>query len=141
MLIMYILPVYTCVSLLVKEKEFKARESMRMMGMTDFPYWMSWFAYYTVLNTVFSLAAWLVMCINVIGPSNPWFILLFIWLYGEAVFGQIIFMQSLFQKSKFSGLIASVVYWTLSLANIPVQSDTAAKSSRFWLSLCPQVAS
>lgn len=35
MLFMYILPVFTIISLLVKEKESKARESLRMMGMTD----------------------------------------------------------------------------------------------------------
>ena len=123
MLFMYILPVFTIISLLVKEKESKARESMRMMGMTDLPYWLSWFVYYTILNTIFSLIAWGVLCINVIGFSNPWWVFLWIWLYGESIFGEIIFMQSLFSKAKFSGLISSVVYFTLVLANIPVQSD------------------
>lgn len=120
MLFMYILPVFMVVSLLVKEKESKARESMRMMGMTDFPYWLSWFVYYSAVNTVLSIVAWAVLCINVIGQSNIFYVFLWIWLYGEAVFGQIIFMQSLFQRSKFSGLIAAVVYFTLVLANIPV---------------------
>lgn len=87
LLFMYIVPVFNCVSLLVKEKESRVRETMRMMGMTDFPYWMSWFVYYTVVNTILSLIAWLVLCINVFGPTNPLWMLLFIWLYGEAVFG------------------------------------------------------
>jgi len=134
---MYILPVFTIVSLMVKEKESKARESMRMMGMTDFPYWFSWFFYYTTLNTILSLIAWLVLCINVIGASNPWYVLLFIWLYGQSVFGEIIFMQSLFSRSKFSGLVAAVIYFTAVLANIPVQSDTASKTSKLLLSLVP----
>jgi ABC-type Na+ efflux pump permease subunit len=82
MLFMYILPVFTIISLLVKEKESKARESLRMMGMTDSPYWLSWLAYYTVLNTIISLFAWAVLCINVIGYSSPWWVLLWIWLYG-----------------------------------------------------------
>jgi ATP-binding cassette, subfamily A (ABC1), member 3 len=141
MLFMYILPVFTIVSLIVKEKESKARESMRMMGMTDFPYWLSWFVYYTVINTALSLTAWGVLCINVIGFSNIYYVFAWIWLYGEAIFGQIIFMQALFQRSKFSGLIAAVVYFTLVLANIPVQSDTTSKLPRFLMSLIPQVAS
>lgn len=82
LLFMYILPVFTIVSLIVKEKEYRTRETMRMMGMTDTPYWLSWFAYYTMLNTAISIIAWLVLCINVIGPSNPWWVFLFIWLYG-----------------------------------------------------------
>lgn len=137
----FILPVFTIVSLLVKEKESKARESMRMMGMTDFPYWLSWFTYYTIINTVLSLVAWGVLCINVIGQSNVFYVFTWIWLYGESIFGQIIFMQALFQRAKFSGLIAAVVYFTLVLANIPVQSTSAQKLPRFILSLIPQVAS
>lgn len=125
MLFMYILPVFTIVSLIVKEKESKARESMRMMGMTDSPYWLSWFAYYTILNTILSLIAWAVLCINVIGFSNPIFVFLWIWLYGQAIFGEIVFMQSLFSRAKYSGLISAVVYFTLVLANIPVQSENA----------------
>jgi ATP-binding cassette subfamily A (ABC1) protein 7 len=89
---MYILPVFTTVSLIVKEKESKAKESMRMMGMTDIPYWLSWFAFYTSLNTIFALMAWAVLCINVIGASNPIYIFLYIWLYGQSVFGEIVFM-------------------------------------------------
>jgi ATP-binding cassette subfamily A (ABC1) protein 3 len=137
----FILPVFTIVSLLVKEKESKARESMRMMGMTDFPYWLSWFIYYTIINTVLSLVAWGVLCINVIGQSNVFYVFIWIWLYGESIFGQIIFMQALFQRAKFSGLIAAVVYFTLVLANIPVQSTSTQKLPRFILSLIPQVAS
>ena len=137
---MYILPVFTIVSLIVKEKESKTKESMRMMGMTDTPYWLSWLAYYTVLNTILSLVAWLVLCINVIGASNPFYIFLMIWMYGQSIFGEIIFMQALFSKSKFSGLFSAVIYFTSVLANIPVQSATAAKSTKFILSLLPQVA-
>jgi hypothetical protein len=81
-LFMYIYPVFNTVSLIVKEKESKTKESMRMMGMTDTPYWLSWFVYYTTLNTIFSVLAWAVLCINVIGASNPFWILIYIWLYG-----------------------------------------------------------
>ena len=87
LLFIYILPVFTVVSLIVREKETKAKESMRMMGMTDFPYWLSWFVYYTVLNTVLSLIAWGVLCINVIGSSNPLYVFAYLWLYGQSVFG------------------------------------------------------
>ena len=133
----FILPLFTIVSLLVKEKESKARESMRMMGMTDLPYWLSWFVYYTALNTVLSLIAWGVLCINVIRASNPWYILAWIWLYGQAVFGQIIIMQSLFQKSKYSGLVSAVVYFSLVLLYIPVKPEDTSASVKFWTALIP----
>jgi ATP-binding cassette subfamily A (ABC1) protein 1 len=50
-------------------------------------------------------------------------------------------MQSLLSKSKFSGLISSIVYFTAVLSNIPVESATASKTWKAILSLIPQVAS
>ena len=91
-LLAYIPPVYYVVFLLVKEKESGVKESMRMMGMTDSPYWMSWWVYFTTMNTIVSLLIWGVLCINIVNYSSKGYLLLFFWLYGEAVFGQIIFL-------------------------------------------------
>jgi hypothetical protein len=33
---------------LVKEKELKLKEGMRMMGLRELPYWASWFSYYSI---------------------------------------------------------------------------------------------
>jgi len=61
---LFILPVYNMVFFIVKEKEQRAKESMRMMGMTDLPYWLSWFVYYTMLNTVTAFLATITLSIN-----------------------------------------------------------------------------
>ena len=92
LLFAYIPPVYSVIFRLVKEKESGAKESMRMMGMTDAPYWFSWWIHFTFVNTVVSFACVAILQINVNNYSNPIYLFLFIWLYGEAVFGQIIFM-------------------------------------------------
>ena len=67
---------------IVREKETRAKETMRIMGMTDLPYWMSWFVFYTVVNTVVSTAAWVVLLFRVVNYSNPAYVWLFFWLYG-----------------------------------------------------------
>lgn len=63
---------------------------MRMMGMGDGAYWLSWFVFYSVLCTVISTIAWAVLIINVFKESNLFYIWLYFWLFGEAIFGQII---------------------------------------------------
>ena len=73
---------YNTVFHLVKEKESRAKESMRMMGMTDTAYWLSWFAYYTMVNTLISTLAWLILLYNTINFSNMFLVWLFFWLYG-----------------------------------------------------------
>jgi hypothetical protein len=64
-LLLYVLPVYNMVFFIVKEKEYRAKESMRMMGLSDVPYWLSWWVYYTLINTVTAFLAWLILSINV----------------------------------------------------------------------------
>ena len=36
------------------------------MGLTDFPYWMSWFVFYTFINTIMSILAWIILRIKVV---------------------------------------------------------------------------
>ena len=88
----YIPPVYNMVFRLVKEKESGAKESMRMMGMTDAPYWLSWWFHFTCINLVITIASCGILCINVINYSEKIYLFLFIFLYGEAVFAQIVFL-------------------------------------------------
>lgn len=137
---MYFLPVFKCLSKLVEEKE--VRELMKAMGNTDLPYWSAWFIYYTFLNTLISLAAWGLLMINVVDLSNETFafVLLWLWLYGQALFGQIIIIQSLLSRSQHLGLFSAFFYLLLVLANIPIQSDEASKLLRFCLAFIPQVA-
>lgn len=125
---------------LVKEKESGAKESMRMMGMTDAPYWLSWFVHYTAINTVVSLCAWGVLLINTIQYSSKGYLLLFFWLYGEAVFGQIVFLQSFFSQSKFAGIVATIVYFGGGLVNKFLSSADLSRTKKILASIIPQAA-
>ena len=55
MLITFVPPVYRTVYRIVAEKENKVKESMRMMGLKDFPYWASWYTFYSANNTVIAI--------------------------------------------------------------------------------------
>jgi len=91
MLLIFILPVYNVVSGIVKEKEARTKESMRMMGMGDLAYWFSWFVFYSTISTVIITIAWGILCINVIGAgTNVMYVWLYFFLYGESLFGQIL---------------------------------------------------
>ena len=69
------------VFLLVKEKESRIKESMRMMGMRDSAYWLSWYVYYTIISSIIVFLAWLVLLINTMKNSNPVLILIFMLFY------------------------------------------------------------
>jgi hypothetical protein len=61
---------YTVVFFIVNEKEARTKESMRMMGLTDFPYWASWLCYYTIINTLTALLSVAILSINVFTYSS-----------------------------------------------------------------------
>ena len=87
LLIAYIPPVYNMTFKIVKEKETRAKETMRIMGMTDLPYWLSWLVFYTLINTMVSFLAWFVLQFKIINYSTQGYLFIFFWLYGQAIFG------------------------------------------------------
>ena len=138
--VMYMPSVYSLVFLLVKEKESGARSSMAIMGMTNTAYWMSWFVYYTLINTVITTLAWMVLLYNVINYSKIIYIWFFFWLYGESVFGQIVFLQSLFSASKYAGIVSTLVYFGSDFLNFAI-NDGTSRAAKVLASILPQVAS
>ena len=128
---------YNTVFHLVKEKESRTKESMRMMGMTDTAYWLSWFVYYTMINTLISTLSWLILLYNVINFSTPFYVWLFFWLYGQSVFGQIVFLQSLFTSSKYSGIVATLVYFGSDFFNFLITGDNTSRVAKIAASLLP----
>jgi ATP-binding cassette subfamily A (ABC1) protein 3 len=81
-MLMYIPLLYRTTYRIVSEKELRVRETMRMMGMQDSSYWVSWFAYYTFLNTILSTIAWSIIAYGVFRLSSQFAIFCLIWLYG-----------------------------------------------------------
>lgn len=86
-LLMYIPLLYRTVYRIVFEKTTRAKESMRIMGLTDTPYWLSWYAYYTIVNTMVATGAWYVLMINIFSRRSGAVLWLVIWLYGQSLFG------------------------------------------------------
>lgn len=74
--------IYRTVYRIVYEKASRAKESMRMMGMSNLAYWSSWFVYYTLINTVITTLSTVILFIRVINPQSGVFLFLIIWLYG-----------------------------------------------------------
>ena len=120
MLLIYILPTYRIISNIVSEKESKARESMKMMGLVDFSYWASWFFYYLILVTIISGLCIGILCINVIKYSNRGLVFLFFELYGVSLFGLAVFLQSFFSRARVAAIAGTLIYFGTSFINVAV---------------------
>lgn len=120
MLLIYILPMYRLLSNMVSEKESKARESMKMMGLVDFSYWLSWWTYYFIIVTIISGLCILVLSFNVIQYSNRGLIFIFFELFGLSLFGLAVFLQAFFSKARVAAITGTLIYFGTSFIGVTV---------------------
>ena len=139
-LIIFIPPIYNTIFMLVREKESRIKETMKMMGMSDLAYWLSWYVSYTLITSLVAILATLVLMINVIEYTNPWIILFLLISYAQAIFAQIAVLAALFENSKNSGLIGTLVYFGLSLVAFPITGELVPEVIKVCFSIIPQVA-
>lgn len=85
--LVYILPIAKLTERMVSEKETRARESMKMMGMSDSAYFFSWFTYFFIQVTLITILG-LAMLKPIIFPNTDGgLIFLMLWIYGLSQFG------------------------------------------------------
>lgn len=140
MLLMYILPVYRLISSIVSEKETKARESMRMMGLKDFPYWLSWFTYYFIVVTIISIICVIILSFNVFVYTNKGILFLFFWIYGLSLFGLAMFIQAFFSRARIAAITGTLLYFGTSFVNQAVADKNVASGGKNLASLLTTVA-
>lgn len=99
-LLMYIPCLYRTVYRIVSEKETRAKESMRMMGLHDLPYWASWLSYYSIVNFLISTISAAILSLGVMRNTAGLLIWLVLFAYGQSLFGLILITQSFFSKSR-----------------------------------------
>lgn len=83
----FLIPLYYLVSKLAEEKESKAREGMKMMGLKDFTYFLSWFVFYAFVILIMSTIMSLLVGLNVFSQSSVFLIFMLAFLYGLSLFG------------------------------------------------------
>ena len=124
MILMYVPVMYRMVYRIVYEKVTRAKESMRMMGLGDFAYWFSWLAYYTIINSAIVLLSWGILQINAFHKDSAFLLFVFMWLYGQSLFGIIMIVQSLFASPRAAGVVTTIVYMGSSLITLLVSDDS-----------------
>ena len=113
---------------------------MRMMGLKDSSYWLSWFTYYTLVVTVISILCTIILSFNVVKYSNNGVVFLYFWVYGMSLFGFIVFLQSLFSNAKIGAISSTLLYYGSSFVDALVQDEAVKESSKIGASFLPTVA-
>lgn len=83
----FLIPLYYIVSKLAEEKESKSREGMKMMGLKDSSYFLSWLVFYGTIVALMSIVMMGILSINVFYNSNKFLVFILAFFYGMSLFG------------------------------------------------------
>lgn len=139
-LLIYILPVYRLVSNIVSEKESRARETMKMMGLSDVSYWLSWACYHLIIVTLITVLIIIVLSPTVLEYSNKGLIFVIFWVYGLSLFGLSVFLSSFFSNARAASITSTLIYFGTSFVNQAVGDQSVKLNQKSAASLLTTVA-
>jgi hypothetical protein len=139
MLFVFIAPVYRLIHNIVNEKEQRVRELMRMMGLTDFPYWLSWYTYYVLTMTFICFVMTLIL-IPVFKISNLFLVFGFLWCFGMALFSYAIFISSFFSNGKVASIAGSMILFFSSFLILICGEEQSSIAVKHLFSIFPMVS-
>ena len=126
-----LVPLLRMIGFLVREKEKKIKEGMKVMGLNSFAYYLSWVIHYIIVYTVIA-CLWTGLTGNESSAwrySNKGLILLWYWLFCLCLIGMAFFISAFFSRARAAMLSALVFFFILSFVEIPFMANTSANPS------------
>ncbi|CAI2381272.1 unnamed protein product [Moneuplotes crassus] len=140
MLIIFIAPVFRLVSFLTEEKASRAREGMKIMGLKDAPYWLSWFVYYFSVNFVISLFTGISFSLVLFPNSSMFLIFLWVFLYGLSLFSFGVLVSSFLQRPLIACIIVTIFHFLTYFFVIPLDQPGVQDQTKIVFSAIPNIA-
>jgi len=136
----FIAPTFRIISMIVQDKELKTREGMKMMGLKDSAYWLSFFVYYLIFFVVLSVIISSI-CIKFMYTHSSWVItFIYFLLYGIAVFAFAFFLSAFFSRSRVASITGTMLYFATNIVNTLVADSSVSETNKTAASLLPTVA-
>ena len=140
MIIAYVIPLSFYVFKIVKEKENKTKEGMKIMGMSEFNYFLSYFIQYFIENLIYSICNSLILYYKIFKHVNFWFIFLLFFLFGMNIFSLIIFFQSFMNKTRLAMILSILFYFLMFFISNPISNENVSHFVKIIFSFFPQSA-
>ena len=95
-------------SRILTEKEKKIREGMKIMGMQDSSFYLSWITWYMMIYTIISIAVTIILKLSIYTNSDITLIFIWYWLFCMTLIAQCLFVTSFFTNAKLGNILAMV---------------------------------
>lgn len=121
------------------EKESKAREGMKMMGLTDSTYYLAWFIVYFVISVVSSLLATIVLCVFALTHVSPAIFFVFSVMYMMCQYGMGFLVVAFLPTRKGAVVAGVLLFWLSYFICKLVQDPSTGSGLQYALSVFPNV--
>ena len=137
--IAYMCPLCLYVYRMVAEKESRAKEGMKIMGLAEGTYFLSYFLQFLVINVFVSLINAII--VQFIFTKIPfYFLYITFFLWSMNVFALAFFFQSFIDSTKFCLILSLLIYFVMYFLSIAAIKKNSDKSAKIGLSVFPAVA-
>ena len=107
--------------------------------MTETNYFLSNFFNYICINTIYAFINSFVLLL-VFKSINYFWIFLFFWLYGMAIFSLGYFFQSFMDKTRVAMIVTLLLYFIMFFLSVIVYDPNISKVPKIITSIFPQIA-
>jgi hypothetical protein len=136
----FLLPLFYMISKLGEERESKSREGMKMMGLNDSTYFLSWFIFHLFIITIQSVLVALVTSFNVFPNSNPFIIFIWCFLYGLNIYAFCVLVVAII-PSQSSASTAGTLLWVISFfVSFAINGDKVSTAIKVTFSFLPNIS-
>lgn len=136
----FLLPLFYMTSKLAEEKESRAREGMKMMGLSDSTYFLSWFIFHVTIIFIQSILVAGVTSFNVFPNSNPALLFLFCFLYGLCIFAFVLNVVAII-PTQGSAATAGTLLWVITFfLSFLVSGEKVSEGAKIAASIIPNIS-
>lgn len=125
---------------LLIEKEKRIREGMRIMGMRDISFYLSWIIFYMIKYTIISLIVTIILVTVIFSHSNFFVVFLWHWLFCWSLIFQSIFVSTFFTRAKMGNIVAMVFFFLMFICVFLVNNNTVSERDKALFSFSSQLA-
>ena len=134
----YLCPLILYVLKMVVEKESRSKEVMKIMGMSEGTYFLSYFVEYFIVNIIYAFAVGYIACLMFY--QIPYlYLVLYLWLYGLNVFALAFFCQSFMDTTRLALIVSCLIYCLMLFVSAAVYEDKIKKIYKTIAALLPPV--
>lgn len=134
--IAYLFPLIIIIFRMIKEKETRVKEGMKIMGLTDSAYFFSWFFHYLILNTFYAVFNSLILT-RVFTYVSFGYLFLIFFLYGMTIFSLGYFFQAIIDKTRIAMIISILCYFIMYFVSVAVLTEDVQNIAKMFISLLP----